>query len=188
MEIRRAVAIAAVIPALVLVAACAAPPPASSARTSPCAVDRTQATAETPDPDAFRERVERGTLHRALVEAHGPAGSCSVVASGPVLVASYSFPDGGRLEVRSDTTIEHEVTEATIRLADREKALDLLRGVERELFPPSGCGIAWDAPETEPGPGGEGQEAVFQGEDCNCRASVSDPAGGLIRLRFSSAC
>ncbi len=100
-----------------------------------------------------------------------------------------SFPRDGSLTLSNDTTLESSSLQAVLppsaRLS-RNKAIRVLRAVERHAAAPDGCGVAWSkltdkirAPATD---------AEAEGTHCNCKARLGTDRRHVVRLGFSLAC
>ncbi len=132
---------------------------------------------------AFDATLRASPLFAAAASSAAPAPACSLAADGGRLRADYRFADGSRLEARRDPAIEYVSVLLRFAAAQRIDPQAPLAGTERSLFGAAGCGIDWARPDAA------GLTTRFDGDSCNCRATVERaPGGGVLSLGLSATC
>jgi hypothetical protein len=116
--------------------------------------------------------------------------ACTVSVDEGAIMLEYRFKDGGRLNVKRDARIEFTEQVAQFHFPRDKDPLTVLTEAERAAFGADGCGIDWQAPDTQEIPDDSGAtRTLYYGDICNCRARIShDAAGRVVELMLRSAC
>lgn len=126
----------------------------------------------------------------ASLAAGRPSSTCSFAQSDGQLQVNYLFPDGSRLSLRRNPTIEYVAVEADLATPLAVDPASVLAATERALFGGTGCGIDWSRPSIQPTARGQrGTRLEFTGTSCNCKAAIDrTPAAVATSLSMSAAC
>jgi hypothetical protein len=129
----------------------------------------------------LQQNVTAGLFYKALVMQAGKPLSCRVDVDGAKTTITYSFKKHAELRAEVDQTIEASEQRIKTRMP-MANAIQLLKDAEKDLYPPGGCGIAWDHPQSSSG------ETVYRGTTCNCQARVTGRGNYAVTLILRSAC
>ncbi len=125
--------------------------------------------------------LEQQTRSQPLFLALAPAGvrTCRITGDDDSESGiEFTFGNGATLSRTHNPRIEYVEQRARFVTALPLDPTSLLRDTERAAFPPEGCGIHWNKPETSVQDGPPAiNSAIYRGQQCNCMGMVQRQSG-----------
>jgi hypothetical protein len=153
------------------------------------------------DPEIRRlqQRAESSPFYKAAQKQYGDPKSCATRKDDLQADISYKFGDDASLDILTNPEIEFSEQHLHIRGISAADGLSLLKNAEKDSYQPHGCGIDWDHPVSHPSmndtaekepeaQGRKSREVAYEGNVCNCEASIVYDGDAVVELILRSAC